>query len=43
MDITRCPKCKNLTNVDISKAIDEEGEVFICYHCGWKFRYAPNG
>ena len=39
MNITRCPKCGNLTRINISDAIDELGEVFRCYHCGWKFRY----
>lgn len=38
-----CPKCKNEVSVDISMAIDEEGEVFKCSHCNSKFRYAPNG
>ena len=35
-----CPKCESEVNLDISKAIDEEGEVFICPHCRWPFRYA---
>lgn len=40
MDTTRCPKCGNPVNINISKAIDEFGEVFHCKNCGWDFRYA---
>ena len=34
-----CPKCKELTTLDIAKTVDEEGEVFKCEHCGYHFRY----
>lgn len=42
MEYVKCPKCKEETEIDISNAIDEEGEVFNCQHCGYPFRYAPN-
>ena len=35
----KCPKCKAEVKLDISRAVDEEGEVFVCTHCGWPFRY----
>ena len=35
-----CPKCKKETDINISDAVDEEGEVFICKHCGYHFRFA---
>jgi predicted RNA-binding Zn-ribbon protein involved in translation (DUF1610 family) len=35
----RCPKCNTDVVIDISKAIDENGEVFKCHNCGWDFRY----
>lgn len=34
-----CPKCKKEVEINIKNAIDEEGEVFHCPHCGWDFRY----
>lgn len=40
MKIINCPKCNEEVELDISRAIDEEGEVFVCHHCGWSFRYA---
>lgn len=40
MTIVKCPKCKEDTEINISRAIDEEGEVFRCVHCGYPFRYA---
>jgi len=43
MNTIPCPKCRKEVCVDISKAVDEHGEVFVCSHCGWNFRYAPNG
>ena len=39
----KCPKCKQEININISNAVDENGEVFLCKNCGYKFRYAPNG
>lgn len=36
----KCVKCNNEVKLDISKALDEEGEVFKCPHCGYMFRYA---
>ena len=38
-----CPKCSHSVDIDIKKAVDEHGEVFICPNCKFKFRYAPNG
>ena len=35
----KCVNCGNETEVDISRAIDEEGETFRCEHCGYPFRY----
>lgn len=35
----KCVKCGNEVEIDISKALDEEGEVFLCPHCKQKFRY----
>ena len=43
MTTISCPICKQNVTIDISKAIDEEGEVFECPHCNSDFRYAPNG
>ena len=39
MNQIKCPKCKQLTTLNIARTIDEEGEVFKCEHCGWPFRY----
>jgi predicted RNA-binding Zn-ribbon protein involved in translation (DUF1610 family) len=36
----KCPKCLNETIIDIAKAVDENGEEFICKNCGYIFRYA---
>ena len=36
----KCPKCQCETEIDIAKAIDENGEVFACEHCKYPFRYA---
>lgn len=35
----KCPKCNNLVEIDIAKAVDEEGECFLCSNCGFIFRY----
>lgn len=34
-----CPKCGKEFNTDISKAIDSEGEVYMCPKCSFKFRF----
>lgn len=34
-----CPKCNKIINFTISDSISEDGEVFVCPYCGWKFRY----
>ena len=38
----KCPKCKYEIDINISNAIDENGEVFSCLNCGYSFRYATN-
>jgi DNA-directed RNA polymerase subunit RPC12/RpoP len=40
MDKIKCAKCGKETEIDISKAIDADGEVLKCNHCGYPFRYA---
>lgn len=30
-----CPKCGNEITIDVSKAIDENGEIFLCKNCKW--------
>ena len=39
--VIECPKCKGEVPLDVRKAIDEEGEVYLCPHCKWQFRYTP--
>ncbi len=34
-----CPVCNTNFDIDISKAIDENGEVFQCPNCKYKIRY----
>lgn len=36
----KCVKCGNEFELDIAQALDEEGEVFRCPHCGYMSRYA---
>lgn len=38
--IVKCPKCHHDTEFNIADAVDENGEVFVCEHCGYLFRYA---
>lgn len=40
MTLVTCPKCKNLIEVDISKAVDENGEEYMCSNCNYVIRYA---
>ena len=40
MDKIKCYKCGNDISIDISKALDDEGETFRCPSCGSIFRYA---
>ena len=35
----KCPYCEEPVTISISKAIDEEGEVFLCPHCNKPFRF----
>ena len=37
--VIKCPTCKKDVEINIAKAIDEEGEVFRCQNCGQVFRY----
>ena len=39
MDVIKCPKCKQSVTINISDAVDEEGETFQCPNCGYIFRY----
>ena len=39
MDVIKCPKCQEDVTINISESISEDGEVFICPKCGYKFRY----
>jgi predicted RNA-binding Zn-ribbon protein involved in translation (DUF1610 family) len=41
MTTVKCPNCERETEINIAKAVDDEGEVFMCEHCGFTFRYAP--
>jgi predicted RNA-binding Zn-ribbon protein involved in translation (DUF1610 family) len=35
-----CPKCGRTTRFDLhSDALDEDGELYRCQHCGWPFHY----
>ena len=40
MKYVKCVKCGQDNEIDITKAIDEEGEVFACEHCNYPVRYA---
>lgn len=42
MDKIKCVKCGRENEINISNAIDADGEVFKCNHCGYPFRYAKN-
>ena len=35
----KCVNCGEYTGIDLANACDENGEVFMCKHCGFKFRY----
>ena len=39
MKVIQCPKCHQETEILLNDAVDELGEVYICKHCGYKFRY----
>ena len=36
MEKIMCPKCGNEITIDVSKAIDENGEIFLCKNCKWQ-------
>ncbi len=36
----KCPKCGKETAFEPERdAIDDEGEIYRCQHCGWLFHY----
>lgn len=35
----KCPRCKTDVDIDISRAIDMDGEIFRCDNCGFPFMY----
>ena len=39
MTKVNCIRCGGEVEINISKACDEDAEVFKCPHCGFKFRY----
>lgn len=34
-----CPKCNEETEFFTHNSISEDGEVYMCQHCGWPFRF----
>ena len=42
MEHVKCVKCGNNVEIDIAKAVDEDGEEFRCPNCGFIFRYVKN-
>lgn len=39
MEKVKCPKCGKEVEIDISKSVSDDGEVYMCPHCKYKFRY----
>jgi len=39
MKKVKCVTCGADVEIDIAKAVDEEGEEFVCPNCGLRFRY----
>lgn len=39
MDKIACPNCNKKVVIDISKSVSDNGEVFCCPHCHYKFWY----
>lgn len=39
MKKVKCVGCGSEVDIDISKAVDVDGEEFICPNCGLRFRY----
>ena len=37
--IINCPKCHKPTSINLSNAVDIDGEVFECEHCKYLFRF----
>ena len=42
MKKVKCPKCESDVPLDISKAVDVDGEVFRCKNCNYLFRYVEH-
>lgn len=40
MEHVKCVKCGCDNEINIAKAVDENGEVYKCSCCGYPFRYA---
>lgn len=38
----KCPKCHQDTEINLVDSITDDGEVFVCNHCKWPFRYSKN-
>lgn len=34
-----CPKCYKETEFFLNEAVDENGEIYVCKNCGYKFRF----
>lgn len=39
MEYVKCINCGHNVEINIAKAIDENGEEYKCPHCGFIFRY----
>jgi len=37
--VIECPKCHEKTELMLTEAVDELGEVFKCNHCGYLIMY----
>ena len=35
----KCPKCGEDVEINIAKAVDESGEIYICPKCKYKLRF----
>jgi predicted RNA-binding Zn-ribbon protein involved in translation (DUF1610 family) len=40
MEVVKCVNCGGDVEINIAKAVDENGEEFQCPNCGFIFRYA---
>ena len=39
MERVKCVRCNHEVVINISQAVDEDGEQFMCPNCGFIFRY----